>query len=521
MVYEAHASLYPAMPSFHAGYDNFWERLNGTTAKWGFVVSAQFPYSQWMSWNIYNIEGIPTFTINRTGIDADPGSVNPYESGKPLLATHRSYHLYLMPDSTPAAVIQAMQARYGEGNVAKLPSLDGPSINGVVAWELTQRSYWSFAFDGLARWDRFGYGGPTNTPFPTIHAFLTNPMTGALTRKPAGDCGAQSLLPKPTWFNHTTGRPVITAGLIPRPVRRISDPPKFLLDHGFVVASAPPWAPPTPNPQFVQFFRSATSQAPYADVSQIPAKGTPPDGCGGYVNANLPNNRVSLVHVPELPSFPNYTGATPSTVRDNSANVQFWSLIMYGVNRQVFTFGSRNPLQALRNSELGNQEVRKNSDGSATFVIYPLSATPGQVARIAAIARANGWNILHGGVQTRAIPMNLLTLREKGMNQTWPNAISANNETQGAPCYYSNPAVPPDFPGNQVPASFQVTQTNGMGLSAPNGQNCTVGSFVTGRCLRALVDQYKQFDWKWNVSGMFPRTQRTAADEGGGHAGGA
>ena len=81
MVYAAGADLYPAMPSFHAGYDNYWERLNDTTAKWGFVVSAQFPYSQWMSWNIYNIEGVPTFTINRTGIDPDPGSVNPYRSG--------------------------------------------------------------------------------------------------------------------------------------------------------------------------------------------------------------------------------------------------------------------------------------------------------------------------------------------------------------------------------------------------------------------------------------------------------
>ena len=114
-----------------------------------------------------------------------------------------------------------MQARFGQGNVAKLPSLDSPSINGVVAWEVTQRSYWSFAFDGgtFTGYDRFGYGGPTNTPFPTIHAFLTDPKTGALTDKPAGDCGAQSLLPKPTWFNHATGKPLITAALIPRPVR--------------------------------------------------------------------------------------------------------------------------------------------------------------------------------------------------------------------------------------------------------------------------------------------------------------
>ncbi len=521
MVYEPKASLYPALPSFHAGYDNFWERLNDTTAKWGFVVSAQFPYSQWMSWNIYDIEGVPTFTINRTAIDADPGSMNPYRDKVPLLAPDRSYHLYLMPDSTPAGVIRAMQAKYGEGNVAKLPSIHGPSLNGVVSWAITQRSYWSFAFDGIEDWDRFGYGGPTNTPFPTIHAFLTDPRTGALTNTPAGDCGAQSILPKRTWFNPATGKPVITAALIPRPVARIVNPPQFLLNHGFLVGSSPPWNPPAPVPRYVQFFRSATSQAPYADVSQIPAKGTPPDGCGGYVVANLPNNRVSLVHVPQVPSFPNYTGATPSTLRNNSDEVQFWSLIMYGVNRQVFTFGNPNPVQALRNSELGNQEVAKNSDGSATFVIYPVSANPAQVARIAAIAKANGWNILHGGVKTRNIPMNLLTLREKGMNQDWPNAISANNVSQGAPCYFSNPAVPADFPFNKVPASFQVTQTNGMGLTAPNGQNCTIRSFVTGRCLKALMHQYKMFSWKWNAANVFPSGQLGGGGEGGGDSGGA
>ena len=55
-----------------------------------------------------------------------------------------------MPNNTPAGVIRAMQARYGDGNVAKLPSIHEPSLNGVVAWEVTQRSYWSFAFDGGA-----------------------------------------------------------------------------------------------------------------------------------------------------------------------------------------------------------------------------------------------------------------------------------------------------------------------------------------------------------------------------------
>ena len=58
-------------------------------------------------------------------------------------------------------------------------------------WMIIERSYWSFGFNGgsTADYDRFGYGGPTNTPFPTVHAFLTNPKTGTLTTTPAGNGG--------------------------------------------------------------------------------------------------------------------------------------------------------------------------------------------------------------------------------------------------------------------------------------------------------------------------------------------
>ena len=181
--------------------------------------------------------------------------------------------------------------------------------------------------------------------------------------------------------------------------------PQFLLNHGFPGSSVGSiYSAPTPVPQYVQFYRPVASQAPFADVSQIPAAGTPPDACWGYVIANIPNNRVSLVHVPQVPSFPNYTGATSSTLRDNSDNLQYFSMIMYGVNRQIYSFGSPNPVQALRNSELGNQEVATNSDESATFVIYPPSANIAQVARIAAIAKANGWTSSMEGLRPERFP---------------------------------------------------------------------------------------------------------------------
>ncbi len=396
LVYAANASFYPVQPSFHAGYDNVWEKLNATTASWAFVISAQFPYSNWTSWNLYNLKGVPLFTFNRTKIQPDPGSVNPFQSGVPVLAPNRSYHLYLMPASTPASVISAMQAQFGSGNVTTLPA-----VGSTKAWAATLRSYWSFAFNGgaFASYDRFGFGGPTQTPYPTIQAFLTDPTTGALTNTPAGNCGAQSPFPKRSWYNPATGKPVITAAALPRPVIRINNVPQFFLNNGFFAAAAPAEAPPSYVPQYVQFYRNPAATSPYADVSQLPAAGSPPDACGGYVVTNLPNNRVSLIHVPQVPTFPNYATATASTLRTNADDVQYFSIIQYGVNRQVYTFGDRNPVQALRNSELGNQEIAQNSDGSATFVVYPTSATLDQVIQIAAIAKANDWNILHGGVK--------------------------------------------------------------------------------------------------------------------------
>ena len=34
--------------------------------------------------------------------------------------------------------------------------------------------------------------------------------------------------------------------------------------------------------------------------------------------ANLPNDVVSLVHIPQVPTFPDYTGATADTVNKSS-----------------------------------------------------------------------------------------------------------------------------------------------------------------------------------------------------------
>lgn len=489
------ADFYPIQPSFSAGYTAAGQHLNSDTADWAYVVEGDFPYSNWMAWYLYSAKGVPLFKFSDTAITPDQGSTNPFVDGNPILAPERSYHIYFMPSSTPASVVTSMQ---DEGkNVALLPTSE--STPDVV---IVSRSYWPFSNDGLGDYDRFGYGGPTDTPSPTITAYLTDATTGELTDTPVEDCSAQSVLPEKVWYDADTKSPVITFVDAPVPTQQeISDLPHWLLQTGSVSGSMGAEFPPSPVAEEVQFYRNVAAHAPFADVQSAPAPGDPPDACGGYVMANLPNDVVSLVHIPKVPSFPDYSGATASTLNtSNSDDVQFYSVVIYGGTKQLDAFGT------VKNSQIGNRQITQNSDGSATVVLYPNTATSEEIDRIDAVVTANGWNLLKSGVQTAVAP-NLLVIREKGQNKNWKHALSANDVTQGAPCPQS---TDPSLPLPQDPPSAQVTQFNGMGLTAPQGQNCTIEEFLSGACLEAFKDQLREDGSQWSASSTEGPTQKGA-----------
>ena len=250
----------------------------------------------------------------------------------------------------------------------------------------------------------------------------------------------------------------------------------------------------------VQFYRNVASSTPYADVQSAPAEGDPPDACGGYVMANLPNDVVSVVRVPEVPSYPSYEGATASTTNDQDAyEVQFYSVVIYGADKQLDAYGTN------ENSQLGNTQIAEDADGGATFVAYPNGATDEQVEQIAAVVKANGWNLLKSGRQTDVAP-NLMVVREKGQNPNWENALSANKVTQGAPCPQS---TDPTLPLPQNPPSSQVTQSNGMGRSAPAGQNCTVEEFLSGDCVEELSARLAQSGQVWSSGSATAPAQKS------------
>ena len=226
------------------------------------------------------------------------------------------------------------------------------------------------------------------------------------------DCGAQSLLPKKVWYNAATGKPIVTFKKGKPPKReQTSDLPKFLLQAGSVPGRPGLRVPALARwPSEVQFYRNVAANTPYADVSAAPAIGDPPDACGGYVMANLPNDVVSLVHIPRVPTFPDYRGATPETLNNTDQfDVTFYSVVIYGADKQLDALGT------VKNSQLGNRQLKVAADGSATIVLYPRSATKDQVQQIKRVVDANGWNLLRSGQQNDFIP-NLLVIREKGAN---------------------------------------------------------------------------------------------------------
>ena len=490
------ADFYPIQPSFSAGYTVAAQKLDSTTADWAYEISGDFPYSQWMAWYMYDTKGVPLFKFSDSDIKPDAGSTNPYVVGNKVLAAPRSYHLYLMPSTTPSSVVSSMQ---GSGmNVALLPS--SASTPGV---SIVSRSYWSFTNDNLGTWDRFGYHGATNTPAPTLKAFLTDATTGALTTTPVGDCSTSSQLPKKIWYNAATNSPIVTFKDAPVPTEQeLGDLPHFLVQSGSGSGTLGTEFPPSPVASEVQFYRNVAANSPYADVQSAPAPGNPPDKCGGYVMANLPNDVLSLVHIPQVPTFPDYSGATASTVNESTNyQVQFYSVVVYGATKQLDAYGSND------NSQIGNKQIKVAADGSTTVVLWPQSASSQQVDKIAAVAKANGWNLLKSGIQT-AIAPNLLVVREKGQNKNWKNALSANSVTQGAPCPQSTNA---SLPLPQDPPSAQVTQFNGMGLSAPQGQNCTVEDFLSGACLTAFGKQLAKTGGKWSATSAVPPLQVPAS----------
>src|SRR5437762_1261095 len=58
-------------------------------------IDAEFPYSRYTSWNLYDSAGRPIDGLTDERIKADKGSTNPFEAGADRFAERRSYTAFI------------------------------------------------------------------------------------------------------------------------------------------------------------------------------------------------------------------------------------------------------------------------------------------------------------------------------------------------------------------------------------------------------------------------------------------
>ena len=188
------------------------QKLTSDTADWAYEVKADFPYSQ--------LDGlVPLQPEGRTALQVVATRTRPARRRVDQPVRRRAtpcwpraqlhHHVHAQRPHPPRRCPQ-MQA---EGkNVALLPAVG--STDGV---SIVSRSYWSFANDGLGDYDRSGYGGPTDTPYPDHRrpSPPTRPPVRSATRSttavPRASC------PRSSGTTDQSGKPVITFENAPRP----------------------------------------------------------------------------------------------------------------------------------------------------------------------------------------------------------------------------------------------------------------------------------------------------------------
>ncbi len=114
-------------------------------------------------------QGRSAVQVLRLAILPDAGSTNPYVVGNKILATPAE--LPHLPDAQRHAGVGRVEHAVATARTSPLlpSSVRQPGVS------IVSRSYWSFSNYGLGDYDRFGYGGPTNTPAPTIRPSSPTP----------------------------------------------------------------------------------------------------------------------------------------------------------------------------------------------------------------------------------------------------------------------------------------------------------------------------------------------------------
>jgi hypothetical protein len=448
---------FPLQADPHAAYSYVIPSVSPSSDHVGFTIKGPAPYAAWTSWMVYTGTAQPFSIVGKSDITPDPGNVNPW-SGAPtsISAPNRSFSLLVLPQgvdqSTTASSLRSIPA----SNVLRSPS----DTSAAPMWILANRVYQ--AFDG---YDRGGSGGPTDTPFPTVRAVDYTTGEGV-------PCAPLNQLPDkvqtPPTDPPATSPPVLRENLTLK-----NGLPFDRLMSSDSTAEGVQFAPPNPK-GLIQFTRPPL--LPGADVSAIP----PPDNCAGYLGTPTPTDQISLIRLPHVASYFDTHDLTPSTPYVQR-EADYVSFTQYGSAIGVYRPGT--PFTA----SLGDAELKVDSTGGTTILVWPRNLDAAQRQNVFAYARQHGFAIMRGGAANELTTANMF-IRLKGASSTYTGAYVPDADRTGVPCYFGTVQKPAHAgkPWSTVKGGKFVASPANLGSAAPQGVSGGTQELLDGSLMNKL-----------------------------------
>ena len=447
--------------------------LSGDAAKdgIGFLVRGQFVHAAWTSWLTYGEKGNAfsgaNFVNNPPKNDyhparPDPGSIDPFRVGQPMLGTPRNFTLLFKRKGYAWSDIASSLDGTAKADIHRKTNVK-PYPRAGKFWVLTNRNYQPLP----------GYnpGGTRKSTFPVVTA------VDLATGSPV-DCQKYNVFPD-------------------RLQRPPTDPPSKL-NYGKVpvriaLKNGSHWNPPgglgpgphteygPKNPKgLVQFTRPP--RAPGADVANVP----PPDNCAGYLGTRTSPRRISLVRIPHIANYTKTRGVTSSTTYPNPVKepwqASYISFGMYGTSSGLYLPGDPDT------ASIADRQFKVDRTGGSTILIWPRNLSKRQQSRVFDYAKRKGWPIMRGGTSGRQASANIL-IRIKGAKSDYFGATSK------LPCFFDSHKNG-HKPWSAIPVqngSKWVASAKNLGAGAPQGVTCrSIRVLRRGSCLRHLERQIRK-----------------------------
>lgn len=452
---DPHASYTYVVPSSDAAKDGI-----------GFLVRGQFVHSVWASWLTYTHGAQPFSGANFVNnppkrsyhpVRADPGSIDPFRLGQPMLGTPRNFTILFEPKGYPQSDIAPSLDNTQTADIAPSNVKPYPRSKRVNFWALANRNYQALP----------GYnpGGARKQTFPVVTAVKLK------TGKPV-NCQKYNVLPNRLQRPPTDPPSKLNYGRVPIRIA-LKNGSHFDPLGGLGRGARSQFGPTNPK-GLVQFTR--TPLGPGADVAQVP----PPDNCAGYLGTRTSTRRVSLVRIPHIANYTETHGVTSSTTYPNPVHrpwqASYMSFSMYGTSSGFYLPGDPDTMS------IADHQFKVDRTGGSTVLVWPRNLSKPEQRRVFHYARNQGWAIVRGGTSGRQASANVL-IRIKGAKSNYFGAISK------VPCFFDPPRNR-HKPWSDIPVqngSRWVASPKNLGTGAPQGVTCrSIRSLSSGRCLHDL-----------------------------------